>query len=177
MTGKVLCIAGILGIAWFAGSARADSHTEGVSTETETTTPQTMPSEPEAMAAVARAAFTTEIVDREPQDSIERVTTEHSKIFYFTEFQEFQGHTLTHVWEREGEEMARVSFAVGGPRWRVFSRKNLEPSWTGTWRVRVLDEEGNVLRSDDFMFVSAAEAPPEASSEDVPASPAPPGVD
>jgi hypothetical protein len=116
---------------------------------------------------VARASFTTQVVDREPQEPVSRLANDQSQILFFTEFHDLEGHTLIHVWEREGIEMARVPFTVGGPRWRVYSTKNLEPSWLGEWTVRVVDESGHVLHSDRFSYVSAAAEPP---VEDAPAA-------
>ena len=80
---------------------------------------------------VARAGFTSEIIDREPQDSITTLSNESLEIVFFTELSGLDGQKVSHVWEREGTEMARVAFAVNGPRWRVYSTKKLEPSWTG----------------------------------------------
>lgn len=108
---------------------------------------------------VARASFTTQVVDREPQDSVTSLSNLATQILFFTEFSGLEGHTLTHVWERGGTEMARVPFAVGGERWRVFSSKNLDPSWLGEWTVNVVDEEGRVLYSESFSYVAAPVQP------------------
>ncbi len=122
---------------------------------------------------VARAGFTSEIIDREPQDSITTLSNEHLGIAFFTELRDLDGYTVSHVWEREGAEMARVAFVVNGPRWRVYSTKKLEPSWTGEWTVRVEDESGRVLHTESFSYVpAAAEAHAEEtipSAEEAPA--------
>jgi hypothetical protein len=55
--------------------------------------------------------------------------------------------------------MARVPFAVGAERWRVFSSKNLDPSWLGEWTVSVVDEEDRVLHSESFSYVAAPVQP------------------
>jgi len=108
---------------------------------------------------VARAGFTTAIADREPQDSVTRLDNDATQILFFSEFSGMQGHTITHVWERDGTEMARVPFAVDGPRWRVYSTKNLQPGWLGEWKVNVVDEQGRVLHSESFSYVAAEEQP------------------
>ena len=105
---------------------------------------------------VARAGFTTQVVDREPQDSVTSLPNDASQILFYSEFSGLEGQTLTHVWERDGIEMARVPFVVGGSRWRVYSTKNLEPSWLGEWKVSVVDEEGRVLRSETFSYSKLA---------------------
>ena len=117
---------------------------------------------------VTRASFTSGIIDREPQDSITSLSNEHFGIVFFTELSDLDGQTISHVWGREGAEMARVPFVVNGPRWRVYSTKKLEPSWTGEWTVRVEDESGQVLHTESFSYIPvAAEA---GAGEAIPSS-------
>jgi hypothetical protein len=123
---------------------------------------------------VTRASFTSEIIGREPQDSITSLSNEHFEIVFFTELHDLDGYTVSHVWEREGAEMARVPFVVDGPRWRAYSTKKLEPSWTGEWTVRVEDESGRVLHTESFSYIPvAAEA---GVGEAIPSSEEPPAV-
>ncbi len=58
--------------------------------------------------------------------------------------------TVTHVWYREGKTVAHVELTVGSNNWRTVSSKQLLPEWTGTWEVRVVDRDGNLLRSEQF---------------------------
>jgi hypothetical protein len=106
---------------------------------------------------VARAMFATEIVDREPVDAIDSLTTGADRVFFFTELRDFGGTTVTHRWEWNGEVMAEVPFDVGGPRWRVYSTKSLQPGWVGTWTVTVLDPSGTVLETRSLEYRPAAE--------------------
>lgn len=117
-----------------------------------------------AAGRVARAAVTTAVLNREPVDSVDRVSDEVAQLSYFTELIDLQGQTVTHVWERQGEEMARVSFEIGGPRWRVHSTKRLRPDWIGAWKVSVVDGAGNELRSDHFYFAEAEAGEPAAAA-------------
>ncbi len=151
----VLALAALPAFAEEEGEAR----TEALATESEAgeAAPEAI-SEPPS-GRVARASFTTGVIDREPQDSITSLPSDVSQILFYSEFSGLEGQTLTHVWERDGIEMARVPFAVGGSRWRVYSTKNLEPSWLGEWTVSVVDDEGRVLRSESFSY-GAAEAQP-----------------
>lgn len=107
---------------------------------------------------VARAAFTTLVADREPQDEVSRLTNEHNRIIFFTDLRDLAGRNVFHVWEHDGAVMARVPFSVKGPRWRIYSTKNLEPSWVGEWTVKVVDEKGEVLHTETFSYVSVADA-------------------
>ncbi len=117
---------------------------------------------------VARATFTTMVADREPQDEVTQLGNDHTNILFFTDLRGLQGQTVTHIWERGGNVMAKVPFAVAAPRWRVYSSKNLEPSWTGEWTVKVVDESGQVIHAEYFEYVVAAVTGTEASPASMP---------
>ena len=46
--------------------------------------------------------------------------------------------------------MAEVDFNVNGPRWRVWSAKNLWPTWLGEWTVEVLNSKDEVFFKKEF---------------------------
>ena len=108
-----------------------------------------------AEGSVARAAFAQSIVDREPVDPTEELSNDNNKIYFFSELRGMKGQSITHRWEYAGEAHATVTFNVGANRWRVWSSKNLQPEWTGTWNVSVVDEEGNVLSEKSLNYVAA----------------------
>lgn len=102
--------------------------------------------------AVSRAQFTTRIADREPTDSIERLSDDRTRILFYSELRGLAGATISHRWERDGQAMAEVPFLVKANRWRVWSSKNLEPSWLGTWTVSVVTQDGTILASRSFTY-------------------------
>ena len=57
---------------------------------------------------------------------------------------------VTHAWYHEGITKARVDLTVGSENWRTWSYKSYPPAWTGSWEVKVLDEDGMVLGSAGF---------------------------
>jgi hypothetical protein len=136
--------------------------------------PQAPAEEPQAapVGRLERGGFTTAVVDREPQDSLDTLSNRSREVFYFSEIREAPGETITHRWEWGGKLMAEVSFDVGGPRWRVHSSKRLDPNWLGEWTVTVLDSAGRVLSSESFTYTDAgAEAVPATEvSEEAPAT-------
>ncbi len=103
---------------------------------------------------IARSTFTTQVMDREPVDSITELTTASDRVYYYTELLGMAGQTITHRWSFNGEVVAEVSFNVGGPRWRVWSSKNLTPGWTGDWAVSVVDSAGEVLGGNRFTYLA-----------------------
>ena len=49
--------------------------------------------------------------------------------------------------------MADIVFDVEGPRWRVWSSKNLWHTWLGKWTVQVLTSESEVLYEKEFNYI------------------------
>lgn len=103
---------------------------------------------------VARATLTTGVRDREPVNSISALSNDNSTVYYFTEIRDMAGETVTHRWEYNGEIMAEIAFYIGGPRWRVYSSKNLVPTWLGDWKVSVVDSSGSPLSVNTFLYTA-----------------------
>ncbi len=110
---------------------------------------------------VARAAFATAIENREPVDKVEKLPADRQKIYFFTELRDMAGQTVTHRWEHDGQVQAEVKFNVKGPRWRVWSSKNLPANATGEWKVSVVNGNGEVV-AEDVVNIT----PPEAADLD-----------
>ena len=110
-----------------------------------------------ARGEVARATFATGIVDREPVDTVEKLPADRQKIYFFTELRGMAGQTATHRWEHDGKVQAEVKFDVRGPRWRVWSSKNLPPDATGEWKVSVINGNGEVI-SEEVVNITPPEA-------------------
>lgn len=108
-----------------------------------------------AQAEVARSIITTGVVDREPTNDLVRIQPGTERVIFFTELRDETDKTVTHVWKYDGEVMAEVKFDVGGPRWRVWSSKNIMPEWSGDWTVTVVDNWGNTLTEKSFTVVAA----------------------
>lgn len=126
---------------------------------TEETPPDSMTtdSQQSTSGTVARAMFTSQIVDREPVDELTELANDSDRIYFFSDLRDLAGQIITHQWEHAGNKMAEVKFRVGnGPRWRVYSSKNLLPEWTGEWTVRVIDEGGSTLNVSTFTYVASS---------------------
>ncbi len=104
---------------------------------------------------VARAAFTSAVIEHEPADSILSLGNNEQSIFFYTDLRHLEGHSVVHRWEYNGRPMGEVRFDVGGPRWRVWSSKSLNPDWLGRWRVTVVDDTGKVLVQREFNYTRA----------------------
>ncbi len=145
-----LAIVGTLVIApWHIAQATARHHMDAEAGMTMASVQDSM-----STGSVARATITSDVQNREPVDSLSTVTTDDSKVFYFTEIQDMAGHTVTHRWEYNGQVMAEVDFEIGGPRWRVYSSKTMTPDRVGNWKVSVVDEDGSPLSVNTFSYVA-----------------------
>lgn len=134
--------------------AAAESQAPGVETEAQKPAESAAASEA-SKGAVARGIFTSDVQNHEPVDQLTNATTDTGTVLFFTELKDFQGETVTHRWEYNGESMAEVKFQVGGPRWRVWSSKNMMPEWVGTWTVSVVNGSGKVVDSETLTYAAA----------------------
>lgn len=108
---------------------------------------------------VARAQFTTAIKDREPVDEVVLTGPPVMELYFFTDLRHLEGRTVTHRWEYEGKLISLKPFMVEGPRWRVFSKKEILPEQVGEWSVTVLDESGWPLHTELFRYEAGAGTP------------------
>lgn len=105
--------------------------------------------------AVSRGRFTRQVdrKKREPLDQVCQLSSEEKRIYYFSDLNRQEGQQIFHLWEYNGREMAKVALGtVKGPRWRVWSSKNLIPGWSGTWVLKVVTQDGTVLHQDQFEY-------------------------
>ncbi len=115
---------------------------------------------------VARADFTSGVIDREPIDSLTEVTNDRRTIAFFTELRNMSGESISHRWEYKGQVMADVPFQVGGPRWRVWSTKKMHEFWLGEWTVSVVGSDGSVLETKSFRYSGPGPAHAPANATD-----------
>lgn len=105
----------------------------------------------ETQLTVTEAVITTAVEDRQPLDDVATVAADVGSVYLWTRIAGAQGEIVVeHVWYWGEDEMARVQLSVAGSNWRTWSSKNIEPSWTGDWRVDIVGPDGTVLESVSF---------------------------
>ena len=102
---------------------------------------------------ISNAEFAMEIKDRTPLNIIEELNNSFGKIYFFTNIRNLQGQSIRHRWIYKNKVMAEVEFDINGPRWRVWSSKNLWPTWLGEWSVEVLNANSEVLYKKEFNYI------------------------
>ena len=102
---------------------------------------------------VSRAMFTIGVDNHEPVLMVDSIdSSSYTSISFFTELNDLSGHNVTHQWTHNDQVMFEKTFEVKGSRWRVWTSKTLIPSWTGTWTVKVLDDDRTLLASNSFEY-------------------------
>ena len=102
---------------------------------------------------ISEAAFALDVEDRVPINIVEEMDTSLGKIYFFTNIRNLKGEYITHRWIYDNNVMANVRFEIRGPRWRVWSSKNLWHSWIGEWTVQVLLDDGTMLYEKSFNYL------------------------
>ena len=107
-------------------------------------------------ASVARAQFTSDVVEREPIDklgpTIEVQYGGIQKVYFFTDLRDMSGDQVVHRWTLDGDVMAEIPFNIGGDRWRVWSSKRLLPGFDGIWAVDIVQND-EVIASHSFNYL------------------------
>jgi len=101
---------------------------------------------------ISEAVFALSVEDRTPVDIVEEVDNSLGKIYFFTNIRDLKGEYITHRWIYDNNVMTNVRFEILGPRWRVWSSKNLWHTWTGQWTVQVLVDDGTMLYEKTFNY-------------------------
>ena len=99
---------------------------------------------------VSRALLTTGVKQREPVDNV--CIPVRNKITFFTEINNYASHRITHRWKYNNKTIFELSFNVRGPRWRVWTSKNIPLKWVGSWVIEVVDEDNNILTQKLFYY-------------------------
>ncbi len=134
---------------------------------------------PPALAEeVLRAFFTSgpQGSEREPIDSLRIASTNQPGVYFFSEIQGMSGQRIIHRWEHAGTVQFEVPFRVRSDHWSAYSYKKLEPSLSGRWTVKILDDNGRVLVSESLDFTATAPPPippPDRAPIPEPVEPAP----
>ena len=137
-------------------------------------TDETVPPEASAKAAVlipgvvTRSQFTRDIESLEPVDTVSTLTSDVTRVVYFTEIHDMAGQTVMHRWEYNGKIILEVPIKVGTSRWRAYSTKTLDPAWTGEWKVSVVDAAGGTLSVNTFSYLKQPETPTSVATNPLP---------
>lgn len=92
-----------------------------------------------------RVAFTTEISNREPVNSLSELDRAQQQVYFFSELRNLTGKRALHRWIYNGKVVYEQGFNVGAARWRVWSQKTIT-AYQGPVTVQIV-VNGQVLQS------------------------------
>ncbi|MDX1453140.1 MAG: DUF2914 domain-containing protein [Oleiphilaceae bacterium] len=75
------------------------------------------------------------------------------KVILFTEMEGLRGKTLYHEWYRGDRRMARVRIPVNVDHQSSHSSKFINQQMLGEWRVKVLDDQGELYAEANFKVI------------------------
>ncbi|SMN11631.1 conserved protein of unknown function [uncultured Candidatus Thioglobus sp.] len=101
---------------------------------------------------ISQAVFALDVVDRVPQNIVSEIDNKVKKIFFYTNLRNLKGQTIIHRWLYNDKNMAEITFHPRGNRWRVYSSKNLWHTWTGQWKVEVVNQNQEILLTKTFKY-------------------------
>jgi hypothetical protein len=104
-----------------------------------------------ASLQVQDVAVATGVHDRVPTGISSSFDGSVGKLYAFTRIVGAEGETrVYHKWYHGDELVADVPLTVRSGDWRTWSSKNVQPDWTGDWRVVVVSEDGSILGTVKF---------------------------
>lgn len=102
---------------------------------------------------VYRAVMARDVADRAPVGEATTFSASASTVYCYTEVGPAPGEGLTqliHRWSHGGRSHGDTRLRVGGDHWRTFSNRTITEAKRGAWKVQLMDERGNVLRTLEF---------------------------
>ncbi|RMF72029.1 MAG: DUF2914 domain-containing protein [Acidobacteria bacterium] len=91
------------------------------------------------------------VVNRTLADRTERFAEGETVWFWTRVVGGRKGDSIRHVWLHDGRLVGVATLPVGGPHWRTWSRRTLEPPATGRWTVRAVAPDGRILAEHVFV--------------------------
>ena len=101
---------------------------------------------------ISQAVFAKSVENRAPIEIVTEADDSLGKIYFFTNIRDLTGDTIIHRWIYKDKVKAEISFNIKGKRWRVWSSKNLWHTWTGQWKVEVVNQQNELLLTKIFEF-------------------------
>ena len=93
------------------------------------------------------------VQDREPVGVDTSFSSDAGLLYCFTRIEGATDSTsVTHLWYYGQRKVSVTTLPVKSSRWRTFSKKEINPEWTGKWHVVILSEAGDPLAQLSFFI-------------------------
>lgn len=75
------------------------------------------------------------------------------RIYCYSKIINGEATTITHRWYYGERVVSEVPLTIGSPNFRTYSYKTILPHYSGKWRVEIVSETGDLLKSLEFIIV------------------------
>ncbi|GJM45027.1 MAG: hypothetical protein DHS20C21_18690 [Gemmatimonadota bacterium] len=107
--------------------------------------------------SLAELAVCLGVEERTPVGEAEQFSSDVGKLWCFTKVLNADAPTqVFHRWYVGDRLVNEIPINVGASHWRCWSAKTIQPSWTGTCRVEILTESGDVIGTQEFQLSPGA---------------------
>ncbi len=104
-----------------------------------------------ASLQVTDVAIGTGVHSRVPTGISSYFDSSVGKLYAFTRIVGAEGDTrVYHKWYYGDVLVADVPLTIRSGDWRTWSTKNVQPDWTGDWRLVIVSEDGSILGTVKF---------------------------
>jgi len=105
--------------------------------------------------SIEEIVFCSSIENRQPVGVDSSFSSDVERIYCFTKLIGANTEkTVKHIWYFNDKKKAEIELTIKANPWRTWSSKKIVPSWTGNWRVDVVDDSGNVLASNNYSVIA-----------------------
>ncbi|MGH2571132.1 MAG: DUF2914 domain-containing protein [bacterium] len=102
---------------------------------------------------ISKIAICQEVQERTPVGEADSFSNQIGQLTCFTRVQNAEAPTqIFHRWYVGDEMVEEIAINVRGEQWRCWSTKTIQPGWTGTCRVEILTESGDVISTKTFQL-------------------------
>lgn len=109
-------------------------------------------------ASLARLAICTSVEERTPIGESDSFPADIGKLWCFSKVVNADAPTTVfHRWYVGDTLVNEIPINVGGASWRCWSEKTILSNWSGTCRVEIVTEEGEVLGTKEFVLTAPAD--------------------
>ncbi len=101
---------------------------------------------------ISRMVISAGVMERTPLDMGTSFPASQEKVYCFLEFKDVEKETTVNVvWTFGQKEMDKIPLTIKpSPRYRTWATKTIY-GMKGKWKVDVLDDKGNLLKSTEFI--------------------------
>jgi hypothetical protein len=117
----------------------------------QTEQPAAKPETSASAGITVEAEICTAVTDRQPTGTATNFEAGVGSLYCWCRVVGMKGEgSIKHIWMHEGKEVRTLELPVKTSSFRTWSQKNIAPSATGNWEVKIVDASGNELKTVSF---------------------------